>query len=190
MESALQPKLLRDLWRIRGQVITIALVVASGIASYVSLQSTWTSLRASRSTYEAEYNFADIFAHVRRAPESLVADLESISGVLAAHSRIVERMSIPLPERAQPAQGRVISLPDGENAPLNTVYLTAGRLPDADRPEEVVLLASFARTHDLAIGDEFATLLGGQWRTLTLVGMGLSTEFIFPMAEGDIAPDD
>jgi putative ABC transport system permease protein len=188
--TALQRKLLRDLWKIRGQVFTIALVVASGIASYVSLQSTWSSLRSSRSAYEAQYNFADVFAHTRRSPDSLLAELEAVPDVASVHTRIVERMSLPLPGRPQPAEGRVISLPDGENAPLNSVYITSGRLPDADHPEEIILLSSFALSNGLEIGDEVPSLVGGQQRQLRLVGTGLSTEFIFPMAEGDIAPDD
>jgi putative ABC transport system permease protein len=190
MVSALQRKLLRDLWRVRGQVFTIALVVASGIASYVAMQSTWSSLRSSRAAYEAQYNFADVFAHVRRAPESLLPELEAIDGVASVHTRIVERMSLPLEGLEQPAEGRVVALPDGENAPINSIYLISGRLPDADRPEEAVLLSSFALARGLRLGDSFPALVGGQQRTLRLVGTGLSTEYIFPMAEGDIAPDD
>ena len=43
--SALNRKLLRDLWRLRGQVIAVALVVASGVALLVMSLSTLTSLR-------------------------------------------------------------------------------------------------------------------------------------------------
>ena len=43
---ALDRKLLRDLQRMRAQVITIALVVACGIASYVTIEGTHASLLA------------------------------------------------------------------------------------------------------------------------------------------------
>ena len=38
--QTLDRKLLRDLWQLRGQVITIALVVASGIAAFCASLST------------------------------------------------------------------------------------------------------------------------------------------------------
>jgi len=39
----LDKKLVRDLWRLRGQVVTVALVVASGIAAYVAMRSSYES---------------------------------------------------------------------------------------------------------------------------------------------------
>ena len=42
--SLLDRKLLRDIWAMRGQVITIALVVAAGMAVFVASISTYDSL--------------------------------------------------------------------------------------------------------------------------------------------------
>ena len=42
--SALNRKLLRDLWAMKGQAISIALVIAAGIAMYVADQSNFVSL--------------------------------------------------------------------------------------------------------------------------------------------------
>src|SRR5664279_6379954 len=42
--SALDRKLGRDLWRLKGQVATIALVLACGIMAMIMLRSTWQSL--------------------------------------------------------------------------------------------------------------------------------------------------
>lgn len=190
MVSALQRKLLRDLLRLRGQVITIALVVASGIASYVSLQCAWSSLAVSRETYESRYRFADVFAHAERVPNEVVARLESIEGVSIVHSRIVERVRLPMPEMTEPPTGRVISIPDEGNAPLNSVYLRSGRLPDPERPDEAVVLASFATQHGVDIGETIPAVINGRLRDLQVVGFGLSPEYILPMAEGDMAPDE
>ncbi len=35
--NTLDRKLMRDLWRLRGQIIAIALIVACGLASFVSM---------------------------------------------------------------------------------------------------------------------------------------------------------
>ena len=42
--SVLDRKLLRDLWHMRGQVITVALIVASGIATYVTMRGAYESV--------------------------------------------------------------------------------------------------------------------------------------------------
>ena len=67
---ALDRKLLRDLRHSRGQAIAIALVVAAGVAMFVSSLSTLRSLRASQEAFYDRYRFADVFANLKRAPES------------------------------------------------------------------------------------------------------------------------
>jgi putative ABC transport system permease protein len=62
--SALNRKLLRDLVHLKGQVVTVALVVACGIAGYVAFQSTWDSLEHSKSAYYERYRFADAFVRL------------------------------------------------------------------------------------------------------------------------------
>ncbi|MCG8543197.1 MAG: hypothetical protein MJE12_03195, partial [Alphaproteobacteria bacterium] len=66
---ALNRKLLRDLWRLRGQVLAIALVIASGVAVLVMSLTTYESLRGTAEAYYERYRFADVFASVKRAPE-------------------------------------------------------------------------------------------------------------------------
>ena len=41
MISSLDRKLLRDLWRIRGQALAIALVIGSGVCMFVMYRSTF-----------------------------------------------------------------------------------------------------------------------------------------------------
>ena len=59
--SALNRKLLRDLWQMKGQVFAIAMVVASGVAMYVMYLSNFASLRQTQQTYYARQRFADVF---------------------------------------------------------------------------------------------------------------------------------
>jgi len=47
--SALNRKLLRDLWGMKGQAFAIAMVVAAGVAMYVMYQSLFASLSGTRS---------------------------------------------------------------------------------------------------------------------------------------------
>ena len=70
--------MLRDLWHARGQVIAIALVVAYGIASFVMARSVYTSLTLTQNTYYNEYHFAQVFASLKRAAETLKEQIAEI----------------------------------------------------------------------------------------------------------------
>lgn len=59
---ALDLKLLRDTWRLRGQAVAIALVIVVGVATYVTMISVMDTLEGTLDTYYAEYRFPDGFA--------------------------------------------------------------------------------------------------------------------------------
>ena len=91
---SLDRKLLRDLVRLRGQVTAIALVVACGVATGVTTRTAYESLVGARADYYARYRFADVFAHLERAPESLRARIAAIPGVASAETRIVADVTL------------------------------------------------------------------------------------------------
>src|SRR5690606_29448010 len=102
---------------------------ACGIAGYVAMQSTWSSLQGSRNTYYERYRFGDVFARLERAPRSLLDDIEAIPGVAVAHGRITENVLLPVEFLDEPASGTLVSIPGDRPAPLNAVYLRSGRMP-------------------------------------------------------------
>jgi putative ABC transport system permease protein len=77
----LNRKLLRDLRRMGGQVITIAIVVGCGIAILVAAVATYQSLLATQQAYYERGHFAQVFAAAKRAPEALAARLAAIPGI-------------------------------------------------------------------------------------------------------------
>ncbi len=60
--------------------MTVALVVASGIAGFIPSLSTVDSLVLARDRYYAADRFADVIASVKRAPNALAASLRDIPG--------------------------------------------------------------------------------------------------------------
>ena len=90
---ALNLKLRRELWQLKTQILTIALVVAAGVTSFVALRGTQAALEAARVAYYDRYRFAHVFARVKRAPESLLRRVETLRGVAAAESRVVEEVT-------------------------------------------------------------------------------------------------
>jgi HlyD family secretion protein len=67
--TTLHRKLLRDLLHMRGQALIIALVIACGVASFVTMRAMYRSLLSSQTDYYAQYHFADVFAELKRAPD-------------------------------------------------------------------------------------------------------------------------
>jgi len=90
MVSALDRKLLRDLSRLKGQVITIALVVAAGIAAFVAMKGNYVSLEHARDSYYERSRFADVFAHLERAGETKKVALSPAKAKVPAGTDAVE----------------------------------------------------------------------------------------------------
>jgi putative ABC transport system permease protein len=89
MLSALNQKLVRDLWAIKGQVAAISLVMAAGIALFILMFGVLDSLKLARDTYYEQYQFADVFASLKRAPEAVKDRISEIPGVSIVQSRVV-----------------------------------------------------------------------------------------------------
>lgn len=186
---ALDRKLLRDLRRLRGQGVAIALVVACGVATVVTTRTAYESLVLARSDYYARYRFADVFAHVKRAPESLRERIAAIPGVAAVETRVVADVTLDVPGLDEPAAGRLVSLPDAGDPELNAVHLRSGRRLDPSRREEVLVSEAFADANDLRVGDTLGAVMNGRWERLRIVGLALSPEYVYEIRPSDLFPD-
>lgn len=182
-------KLFRDVRRLSGQVVTIALVVACGIAAYVSMYGTFHSLTYSRDAYYDSSRFGDVFMSLKRAPESVRTRVETMEGVSRVQTRVVDVGMIPLPDMPEPITARLISVPAHGRPALNDLHLTRGRWVVPGRGNEAILLRSFAEAHEVQLGDRLPVVINGTRRDIRIVGMAISPEFVFPISPGDIAPD-
>src|ERR1700752_5391585 len=77
----------------KGQALSIALVVAAGVAMYVMYQSTFTSLSETRRVYYERHRFGDVFASLKRAPQRLATDIAAIPGVSGLETRVVSSVT-------------------------------------------------------------------------------------------------
>jgi putative ABC transport system permease protein len=180
--NALDLKLVRDLSRSRGQVISIALVVAAGIMCAVTMQSTFRSLVAARDAYYAQYRFAHVFASLTRAPHTLGARLAAIPGVLSAQTRIKLTVVLSVPGLDLPAQGLLVSVPETGPPQVNGLHLVSGRYLAPGAMDEVLVSVRFAQVNRLGAGDSLRAVLNGRARTLRVVGLALSPEYVYETA--------
>lgn len=186
----LDRKLLRDLRRMWVQALAIALVLAGGVATYVLASGAYHSLEETRRAYYERYRFGDIFAEIKRAPRYVGEQIRAIEGVAAADLRISQFAILDVPNLIEPATGRVVSIPERTEGQQNRLHIRAGRLPEFDRRDEVVVNEAFATANKLQLGDTFRALLNGKLCKLSVVGIALSPEFIYAIGPGDLVPDD
>ena len=186
--KAINRKLLRDIGHMAGAVFTISLVVAAGIAAFVTLRGTYDSILETRDLYYGQRRFADVFAHLERAPLSLVDRIEALPGVTRVYPHVVGEARLPLEGLREPAQGRIVSLPDDGVPPLNDVVLVAGRMPSNDRDDEALLIEHFAEVRGVLPGTVLKVIVEGRERTIRVVGIAMSPEYVLAIPNGGSAP--
>ncbi|GGC11383.1 permease [Novosphingobium endophyticum] len=188
--NPLDRKLLRDLWRIKGQAAAIGAVIAVGVLLLVMMTGLVRSLDETRQAYYERYRLAEVFAPVTRAPENVIGDLPAIPGVAATEGRVAGYALVDLDSVDLPIQARIVSLPDFEAPRLNDIFLIAGRRLDPANRDEILLLKSFADAHDIRPGDALRVTIRGAQRAFSVVGLVQAPEFLYVTAPGELAPDD
>ncbi|MFN9377945.1 MAG: ABC transporter permease, partial [Novosphingobium sp.] len=179
-------KLLRDLWRLRGQGLAIALVMAAGVGMAVMSYGMMRSLEATRSAYYEGYGLAQVWVPLRRAPDSLARDIAAVDGVATVETRISGAATVDLPGIAEPVQAQLHSLP----VTLNRLVLRSGRIPRVDAPNEVLANEAFVQAARLPLGSRVPILVYAKRIELILVGTAISPEHIYAVAPGQIFPDN
>lgn len=187
---ALARKLLRDLLRLWGQILAIALIVACGIASFVAMQTAYESLKLSQTTYYEQYRFAHVFGQLKRAPDSLVEQIQAIPGVAQVQTRVVVDVTLDVPEQQEPVTGRLVSIPERQNSMLNDLFIRQGRYIEAGRSHEVLVSEAFVKANHLQLGDSLGAVINGRWQSLQIVGFALSPEYVYEIRAGDLFPDN
>jgi len=188
--STLDRKLFRDLWHMRGQLITVALIVASGIATYVTMRGAYESVQQAQQAEYVRYHFADIFAHLKRAPNNLAAQMNTIPGVSAVETRVVVDVNLDIPGLDEPAVGRLVSIPEREQPTLNSLFLRQGRYVEPGRQGEVLISEAFSSANQLDVGDSIGAVINGRWERLHIVGIALSPEYVYEIRGAEVFPDN
>jgi putative ABC transport system permease protein len=176
---ALHRKLARDLWRLRYQALTIAVVVGCGIASLLSALSASASMSASRDAFYVEARFAHVFARLKAAPLSVVDRLRDLPGVVAVEGRVVGDYRLEVGGSAEPVVARFVSLGWPREGGLNQTLVLSGRQVEPGRADEAVVSAGFAEAWGLTAGSPVVAVINGRRARLRVVGIAVSPEFTF-----------
>lgn len=184
---AINRKLFRELWGMRGQALAIALVITGGIAVSIMSLSLMTSLQQTRDRFYQEYRFAHVFAGLKRAPLHVSEQIADIPGVTLVETRVVAGVNLEIESNPGPVTGLLVSVPDDRPPLLNRLYFRQGLAPTDSR--EVAVSEAFAEANDLQIGDRLVAIINGKRQQLRVTGIALSPEHIYQIAPGALLPD-
>lgn len=187
--NALDRKALRDLALLKGQAVSIALVVACGIAGLIGSLSMHQTLRNAQQVYYAQTRFADVWARLKRAPEGILREIEALPGVSEAEARVEGDVLLDIPGLRDPASAHVVAV-DPAGGGLNRLVLRQGSMLGPGRTDEVLLSEAFAAAHRFKPGDQVTAVLNGKRQAFRIAGIALSPEYVYYIRPGAILPDD
>jgi putative ABC transport system permease protein len=186
---AIDRKLARDLWALKTQVVSIALVIACGIGGFIATFSTHGSLVQSRDRYYAGARFPHVFATAKRAPESLVTKIRAIPGVSEVETRVVRDAQLSIAGVVPPMIARLIGADFARAQGMNRFALKTGRWPAPGAKDEALVNHRFSEARRLRLGETLTVLVNGRLQRFTVVGTALSPEYIYA-TRGGAMPDD
>lgn len=188
--KALNYKLVRECWHLKGQMFSIALVVATGVMTVITMRGSYESLVASQMAYYHQTRFADVWVSLRRAPDTLRDQIASLPGVALADTRISLLANLDIEGLDVPARARMVSLPETGRPILNDLILLNGRWLATGVPDEVIISEKFAAARRLLPGDTIKAIINGRSQQLDIVGIAISPEHSFAVPPGSLLPED
>lgn len=185
---ALHRKLSRDLWGMKMQILTIAFVIAGGIASTVSSLSVVKSLQTAQERFYLAGRFADVFSDLKRAPLNSLSLLDDKKSITEYTARVQlpgrvwkSGLTAPLSARLQTYQDPLRD--------LNRLFLLSGRWPFPNQ-NEVLINEAFFQGAGFQLEDDLNIIAEGQNQIYKIVGVVLSPEFIYTLKPGAFLPDN
>ncbi|MCX5772143.1 MAG: FtsX-like permease family protein [Candidatus Hydrogenedentes bacterium] len=175
----LNKKLVRDIYRARGQSAAVTAVILVGIASYITMASAYRNLLLTRDAYYQEQRFADFFISLERAPVTELYRLRQVPGVRDIRCRIVKDVNVDIPGDLEPKSARIVSMPDTRRPVLNDIVLLSGRYFDIGTANEAILSDGFAKANALEPGDIIYANINNRRQPLRIVGTALSPEYVY-----------
>ena len=189
VRQLLDRKLRRDLRAHLGSIIAIAVVVACGQAAYIAERTMARLLTSAQQEYYERVRFPDLFVRVRRAPDAELARLRAIPGIARLEARATGEVVLRVPGLREPATARIVGTHAPDAGTLNHLVIAAGRRPLPGERDAAVASAGFAEANAIRVGDMLGVVIGDAWRSLRIVGIGTTAEFVYELRPGDMLPD-
>ncbi|MDL2233545.1 FtsX-like permease family protein [Ruminococcaceae bacterium OttesenSCG-928-L11] len=179
---------LRSMWRGRKSYLACIVLMAVGIATFVSFNQLFANLTAAMESMYTGQRFADAFAAVKEIPLSAVKRLEEVPGVARVDATIVTDARILDDTTTKIVTLRIASFDPAAPQRLNDFILDEGALPTDGG---ILLGNGFAAANGLTVGDTLSAVLDGRKLELTVTGIVQSPEYVYVIPDAStLFPDD
>lgn len=169
-------KAVRDLRRQRAQVIAVAITIMLGVGLFIASAGAFDNLSGSyQHTYD-RLHFADLFA-AGGDPTKVAAAAEQAG---ASASQVRTQVDPPMQIEGTKLLGRLVGMTPDKQPGVNDVEVTQGEYLSSSAPDGVLVETHAAETFGLHPGDTLQVLTTTGWRTLTVRGVVVSAEYIWP----------
>ncbi|WP_374985815.1 ABC transporter permease [Streptomyces fradiae] len=178
MNRVLLTKTRRDLRRRLTQFAAVAVTVMLGVTLFTASYDAYRNLSASYDRTYQRLHFADLTARGDDAGR-LAAAVRGLDGVAAVTTRTEADLPVEIGDGR--LRGRVIGLPtDGRRPAVNGVDVVRGARPAPGDRSGVLVERHAAHTFGLAPGNTVRVFDGVGWRSLTVRGVAVSPEYLWP----------
>ncbi|MDR3295339.1 MAG: FtsX-like permease family protein, partial [Clostridiales Family XIII bacterium] len=187
--KTIDKRLLRMIGDTKSQFAAVSVILAVGLAFYMSMGLAALNLRQGMERYYDEYRFADLSCQAGGVSLRQVRALEELPGVAEAEGRFTR--TVPLLTEDADGRGRaeIVTVPAG-NGGINRLLLEEGSLLQAGS-RDVLVIRQLAAARDIRPGDRIRMQINGQAMEFPVAGIVSSPEFIY-LADPDqgIMPDN
>lgn len=182
--TTLTRKLIRTIRSTLGQFLALIFIVTLGVMIYIGMNTAFHNLSRSQEQFYRECRFADYTFMVVKAPETVVARIEAVPGVVKATGRI--QKDVPIDKAGHDrAVGRLTGYPLPAGDEVNRLQLLSGRglEEDSSGTAGALLDPQYAQANRLQPGDRVTIIANGKKATLTMIGTAISPEFVYPLRD-------
>lgn len=172
---------------LRGRVLAAALVVACGLAAFITMQCARHALERARADWYHDSRLADVFATLKRARVALASDIARIPSVAVVGERARRRRrrcACRGSRNRRPAASCRCRSAASDQRP----FARSGRLRSAAR-RQVLLSETFARQRAAARRSPRRGA-GAALARLRVVGLALSPEYVYEVGPATVFPDN
>jgi putative ABC transport system permease protein len=186
MVTALRIRLGRSLLALRMQGLSIAMVVAAGVAAHVASMSTHESLKSARDEHYLSTRFPDLFVELTRAPAAVAEAIGRLPGVSGVRHGLAWHARLEIDGIEDPLSARLMSLPEPDA--IGQLTVLEGRWP-APGSREALLGEAFAERRAIRPGQMIRVVVNGRTEKLVVAGLASSPEYILGAAHGGMSDD-
>jgi putative ABC transport system permease protein len=187
--KTLDRKVRRELKQALGRIVAILCIITTGVACYVEMNTVYHNLVLAKDSYYAQCKMADFSIELKKGPLTEIAAIAELPGVVEIRPRITFFATVDLESKPELINAQVLSLPDRRQAVINDIVLVQGGYFTDRRDNEVIVSDTFARKHRLQPGQWIYLILNNRRQDLFVVGTAISSEFVYLVGPGSIAPD-